>query len=72
MNILRIDCNNSEELFNRPELMAGKSLDEFINILKKTDSVLNQSLDEIENKVDYSLDKECEGIPFGFPRREKY
>ena len=72
MKILRIDCINSEELFNRPELMAGKSLDEFINILKKTYSVLNKSLEEIDNKVEYRLDRDCDGIPFGFPRREKY
>lgn len=72
MNILRSDCNNSEELFKRPELMAGKSLDEFLKILKQTDSVLNQSLDEKDNKEKYSLDKECDGIAFGFPRREKY
>ena len=72
INILRTECNNSKELFNRPELMAGKTLDEFIKILKENDSVLTESLGDKDNKKKFCLEKECEGRPFGYPRREKY
>ena len=72
MQVLKKLNTFSEDLFLHPEYMAAKSLDKFIEILKKDEEYLQDSIENLDKEGKFSLNEECDGIVFGFPRREKY
>ena len=70
---LRTENINSKKIFENPELKASNNLNDFIKILSEGQVCFdNKVLDEIEEKENYYLINDLEGVPFGFPRREKY
>ena len=73
LNVLRLTKIHAKQLFEHPELMANRSLNQFINILKKEEKEIHSK--EIFKTIKsgkFCLLAECEGKYFGFPRREKY
>lgn len=69
---LRNENINSKQIFENPELMADKNLTNFIKILREGQVNLDQISSENIEKENYSFINDLEGVPFGFPRREKY
>ena len=70
--LLKSDSINFTELFHKPSLLTAEDLSEFINKLRSLHpNVFNFDVNDINMKIKYEDLYLNQGIPFGFPTKEK-